>query len=97
MTNDLPWDPSSPDFAEQELLYEEEGSTLLPLTSECDILSVSTILRCNVNALRSNPRKLSSSDERIARLFNCSTTTAANDNTKGDSFFHWPFNTSLLH
>jgi hypothetical protein len=77
MTNDLPWDPSSPDFVEQELLYEEEGSTLLPLTSERDILSVSTILCRNVNALCSNPRKLSSSDERVACLFNCSMTTAA--------------------
>ena len=77
MTNDLPWDPSSPDFAEQELLYEEDGNTLLPPTSERDILSVSNIFHCNVNALRSNPRKLSSLDERIARLFNCSMTTAA--------------------
>jgi hypothetical protein len=75
--NNLPWDPSSPDFAEQDLLYEEERNTLLPPSSERDILSVSTILHHNVDALHSNPHKLSSSDERIACLFNCSMTTAA--------------------
>lgn len=75
MANYLPWEPSSPEFAAHEFLYEENAHH--PPVSERDIFSLSIVLHRNVSALNTNPRKLSLSDERIERIFPCSPSVAA--------------------
>lgn len=69
VTNDLPWEPSSDHFAEQELLYHDNDHTP---TYDRDVYSISSIIHRNVGALNTEPRKLSTPDSEIARIFQCS-------------------------
>jgi hypothetical protein len=64
VTNDLPWEPSSDHFAEQELLYHDDAH---PVTHDRDVYSLSSIIHRNTES-----RKLSTPDSEIARTFNCS-------------------------
>jgi hypothetical protein len=69
VTNDLPWEPSSDHFAEQELLYHDDAH---PVTHDRDVYSLSSIIHRNIGALNTESRKLSTPDSEIARTFNCS-------------------------
>jgi len=73
VTNDLPWEPASDHFAEQESYCQEDTSQP---SHNRDIYSLSSMLYHNICAVNSGSRKLSVSDAEIARIFNCGPTIA---------------------
>jgi hypothetical protein len=74
VTNDLPWEPSSTQFSEQEAFCQEDAPSA-PL--DRDIYSMTSLLHHNVCALNTGSRKLSVPDGEIAWIFNCSPAVAA--------------------
>jgi hypothetical protein len=74
VTNDLPWEPLSDQFSEQEIVYQDHDAP--PSIDDRDICSLSAALHQNIQAINTQTRKLSKPDSVIARIFTCSPSVA---------------------
>jgi hypothetical protein len=87
-TNDVVWDPYSDSFAEQEEAYNSGDGSPHHITDDRQIFSLTSTdpnilpsIYRHINALDTGSRKLSTTDEQIAKIFQCSPKIAANTRT----------------
>jgi len=76
VTGDGTWDSYSHAFFEDEQILINRTKSVLP-AHDREIFSLSQVIHRNVSMLSTQPRKLSVTDERIAKIFGCSPSVAS--------------------